>query len=260
MKFYSYIKAPITGTVNFRAIQDDGADVYIDGVRYINQFSVECECDDTFSISMTEGEFYYLYIVYQEKTLDIKLELYWSYSGQAEIIIPSTAFYYPEWSGNQAYALTIACADGMALTAASPNKCVSTCGDGNEASDEGCDDDDTDNGDGCSSTCTVEAGWVCSGGSETTADTCTQCAAGYIQDDASNPENCVTDCGDGLRVGTEVCDDNDTNDSDGCSSTCTVEAGWVCDGGSSSSVDTCTQCTTGYIQDDSTTPRNCVTD
>lgn len=37
------------------------------------------------------------------------------------------------------------------------------CGNGNVQSGEACDDGDLTNGDGCSSTCTVESGWSCSG-------------------------------------------------------------------------------------------------
>ncbi|KAF4740737.1 Extracellular matrix protein fras1, partial [Perkinsus olseni] len=37
-------------------------------------------------------------------------------------------------------------------------------------------------------------------------------------------------CGDGLRVGPEECDDGNTRSKDGCSSTCEVEAGWICRG------------------------------
>jgi cysteine-rich repeat protein len=37
-------------------------------------------------------------------------------------------------------------------------------------------------------------------------------------------------CGDGLVEGAEACDDGNTAASDGCSATCTVEAGWACTG------------------------------
>ena len=39
---------------------------------------------------------------------------------------------------------------------------------------------------------------------------------------------CETVCGDGLRVGSENCDDGNSADGDGCSSTCEVEAEWIC--------------------------------
>ena len=39
---------------------------------------------------------------------------------------------------------------------------------------------------------------------------------------------CETVCGDGLRVGSENCDDGNSADGDGCSSVCEVEAEWIC--------------------------------
>ena len=71
-----------------------------------------------------------------------------------------------------------------------------------------CDDGNTVNGDGCSSTCTIETGYSCSG----------------------SPSVCSPICGDGLVVGIEGCDDSNTVSGDGCSSTCTVEVGYICTG------------------------------
>ena len=70
--------------------------------------------------------------------------------------------------------------------------CAPVCGDGISLSArglEGCDDNNTVSGDGCNSTCGVEAGYACSGGGLSSMDTC------------------VSACGDGLRVGSEGCDD-----------------------------------------------------
>eukprot|EP01127_Copromyxa_protea_P011671 TRINITY_DN295_c0_g1_i1.p1 TRINITY_DN295_c0_g1~~TRINITY_DN295_c0_g1_i1.p1 ORF type:complete len:1222 (-),score=339.40 TRINITY_DN295_c0_g1_i1:55-3720(-) len=41
-------------------------------------------------------------------------------------------------------------------------------------------------------------------------------------------EGCTHICGDGFLVETEVCDDGNTENDDGCTDTCTVEDGWVC--------------------------------
>jgi cysteine-rich repeat protein len=35
-------------------------------------------------------------------------------------------------------------------------------------------------------------------------------------------------CGDGILVGTELCDDFNSNDFDGCTN-CTIDFGWTCD-------------------------------
>jgi cysteine-rich repeat protein len=87
------------------------------------------------------------------------------------------------------------------------------CGNGTlEGGVETCDDGGTNPGDGCSTLCTVEAGWLCAG----------------------SPSACTTICGDGLLLGTEQCDDSNAAGGDGCTATCTVEGGWNCNGQPSS--------------------------
>lgn len=79
-------------------------------------------------------------------------------------------------------------------------------------------------GDGCDSTCTVETGWSCTTGNTTTASTCADI------------------CGDGITINlndSSYCDDGNNVGGDGCSSTCTVERGYSCTGGSLSSADQC---------------------
>ena len=42
------------------------------------------------------------------------------------------------------------------------------------------------------------------------------------------PSSCANSCGNSSPDGTEECDDGNNNNGDGCSATCTVEAGWSC--------------------------------
>lgn len=44
----------------------------------------------------------------------------------------------------------------------------------------------------------------------------------------ANDNDCASVCGNGIREGSEGCDDGDTSSGDGCSSTCTVESGYTC--------------------------------
>ncbi|MCH8147578.1 MAG: DUF4215 domain-containing protein [Planctomycetes bacterium] len=75
---------------------------------------------------------------------------------------------------------------------------VSTiCGNGNLDPGEECDDGNTDNSDGCSSTCTVEPDCQCTG----------------------DPSVC-TCCGDGSVEGSEACDDGNNDNTDACLNTC----------------------------------------
>lgn len=50
--------------------------------------------------------------------------------------------------------------------------CIETCGDGLRFQLTGCDDGNTKDGDGCSSDCLPEPGYMCHGGSSTSKDTC----------------------------------------------------------------------------------------
>ncbi len=128
------------------------------------------------------------------------------------------------------------------------------CGDGITASPEQCDDGNTDDGDGCSSTCQIETGYACSGmpsmcfescgngtiegmdqcddGNTTAGDGCSdtcQIEPGYSCDDAE-PQVCTFTCGNGTRDGDDECDDGNTVAGDGCSEFCMIEPGYECTG------------------------------
>lgn len=99
------------------------------------------------------------------------------------------------------------------------------CGDGNVDTGEECDDAGVVAGDGCSSTCTVEAGWACSG----------------------DPSVCVSLCGNDLVDTGEECDDGGVVAGDGCSAACAVETGFFCTG-TSSVCAAWTACTAGQYE------------
>jgi cysteine-rich repeat protein len=100
-------------------------------------------------------------------------------------------------------------------------ECVNLCGNGTEDAGEQCDDGNTANGDGCSSTCqneprcgdgTVGAGEQCDDGNVTNDDACTNVCR-------------LAACGDGIvqPSNNEDCDDGNLTNGDGCTSICTVE-------------------------------------
>ena len=93
--------------------------------------------------------------------------------------------------------------------------CSATCGNGVVGIDEKCDDGNTSDGDGCSSSCIIEEGYAC----ESSVIT------------LNNFKSiCSPICGDGKITGTEDCDDKNTNAGDGCSSDCKFELGYTCSG------------------------------
>jgi cysteine-rich repeat protein len=86
------------------------------------------------------------------------------------------------------------------------------CGDGKRGVNEACDDGNERSGDGCSSSCVVESGFKCVSDTFTSIDTCTKASV----------------CGNGKREDAELCDDGNTFNGDGCSTTCVVESGFTC--------------------------------
>ena len=94
------------------------------------------------------------------------------------------------------------------------------CGDGILASGEACDDGNTANGDGCNSMCLIENGSPC------TVDN--ECASGVCDTVGSNTCEPANACGNGVIEGSEACDDGNTSNGDGCSSSCLRENGQPC--------------------------------
>ncbi len=83
------------------------------------------------------------------------------------------------------------------------------CGNGKIEADETCDDDNRAGGDGCSSNCRLEKGFVCN----TPGEPCTESIT----------------CGDGKISEGEECDDGNNASKDGCSSDCKKEEGFSCE-------------------------------
>jgi len=114
-----------------------------------------------------------------------------------------------------------------------PNmKCVaSVCGDKSLDAGEGCDDGGTCFGG-------TKAGTACTKDADCTGGGTCKTVAGDGCGPPCQPEPTVTVgptptvnvfCGDGLKTGTEVCDDGNTTDGDGCQGDCkSVTAGWMC--------------------------------
>lgn len=102
------------------------------------------------------------------------------------------------------------------------------CGDSIVDRDEQCDDGNTQNGDGCSSTCQFEQLQIELCGNKIIDDG-EQCDDGNTQNGDGCSSTCQFEniegaiCGNKVVEGTEQCDDGNTQNGDGCSSTCQNE-------------------------------------
>ncbi len=118
-----------------------------------------------------------------------------------------------------------------------PNCYHARCGDGRVNSlpyvdaagrslQETCDDGNTQSGDGCSSACAIEDGWVCTQPTGI-GQHLGPLSLTYVIEDFMPP--CLKiSCGDGIVEASEQCDDKNTVSGDGCSATCEIEPDFYC--------------------------------
>ena len=110
-----------------------------------------------------------------------------------------------------------------------------------------CDDGNTDNNDGCSSTCIVEDGYSCSRTGST----------------SSTPDTCTSLCGNGaleaVNAYVEACDDGNLVNNDGCTN-CVIDDSHTCsrNDNSASHPDTCFhRCGNGQLETVSSYSETC---
>ena len=201
---------------------------------------------------MIAGQAYSFVVNFLESWGYAQIYFRWSTPTMAQITIPSNYFYYTKKVASSPYQITVNCPTGYSgSVASSPTKCITVWGDGVKAGTEVCDDGNTVSGDGWSADWgTVESGFICSGGS---------CSAWNNGKSPDSPKtSCIIQWGDGLRAGSEVCDDGNASSGDGCSSDwLTIESGYIWTGGSLTSKDTCIKWSAGFYPD--STKANCIT-
>ncbi len=95
---------------------------------------------------------------------------------------------------------------------------VYVCGDGTVTPNEGCDDGNNVNGDGCDANCKIE---ICGNGILQAEEQCDD--GNTVAGDGCSPACTIEVCGNDLLDPGEECDDGNVVNGDGCSSTCTIE-------------------------------------
>ena len=219
--FSSYIIGaiivPETRTYNFSINIDNGWKIYIDNIQqYYHGWS--SFTTDYFSTNLITSKYYTFFVKFWQGVAGYQFTLSWNYPSLSSFSqIPMNNIFLPSLVSNSPYTI---------------NSAATVWGDGKRTGVETWDDGNVNSGDGWSSTWTVETGFTWTGGSSTTNDNWTEI------------------CGDGIRLNTNSTywDDGNTKNGDGCSSTCNIESGYACKGGSATSKDIWTTGITYYLQ------------
>ena len=93
--------------------------------------------------------------------------------------------------------------------------CADPCGNGAPDPGEECDDGNADDGDGCTSQCTL-----CGNGTTSPPEGCDD--GNLVSGDGCDANCTATGCGNGIVTPPEACDDGNANDTDACRNDCTV--------------------------------------
>ena len=242
------LKSPITGTLEFNIVQDNGWNVWFDGVQKVNSLNAASTFNDWFAASVVKDRYYDLLIRWINGWGPFNLYVYWQGGSISNQIIPSTAFFQEAIVTSTPIQITVSWPTGY--TSGQPsytNVCHELWGDGIKVGSEKWDDGNLINNDGCQADCTISTGFVWAGGTIVVKDTCVYWTTGLYPNAAQT--QWIPHWADSRRAGSEACDDGNLVDGDGCSSSCTIESGYSCSGGSVTSKDTWAKWDPGYIQD-----------
>ena len=256
--FYSTIYSPAKETYTFYAYIDDSGQVIIDGVSRSNTLGTPVNPSVVFTADMSTQNYHNFYYKYQQSVGGSESVFEWSSPSTSRQVIPTTYFYVTTLVGSSPYQITVNWPTGYTGSdPTSPTAWKEVWGDGIKVGTETCDDGNTVDGDGWQANWgLITTGFVCAGGTITVKDAWILCTAGFYPN--TSKTQWVTRWGDGLKAGSEGCDDGNTNDKDGWSSSWTVEDGYKCSGGSTYSSDSWSKWGTGYYTNYSDTTQ-CIT-
>ena len=151
-----------------------------------------------------------------------------------------------EWSGGSVNGRDTCTLCSLTNQSPSDDKraCETKWGDGLKHSSEECEDANAISGDGCNSTCRIEADSFWRTRISDSIDECTNCAESgqSLRDDI----DWEIKCGDGRKHTSEQCEDGGTTTGDGCDDNWIIEDNYICHGGSFTSVDTWEICEVNY--------------
>ena len=231
---------------------------YLDDAAKLLDFSNSNQNYNNFAVNLVQDKYYTFYGTWRHYYSTYDFSVAWSYGSQGQQLIPNSNVFLPTLVGSSPYTINVVAnvwgdgkrtgsetwddnnsssGDGWSATCSietgwtcsggtstTPDSWSEYWGDGKRFNSLSTywDDGNTSNGDGCSSTWSVEIGFTWSGGSSTAPD---------VWSDS---------CGDGKHYSSLATfwDDGNTSNGDGCSLSCSIESGWTWSGGTTSTKDT----------------------
>ena len=177
--FSFMITVPISDAYTFYTTSDDDWSLYVDGVLKFNNYSGSQRTQQA-TINLVQNQLYSLTIKYRELYGGASIHFYWSSSNFAKTIVPNTSIFYLIYVSSSPITVSSSCPTGYSGSIAEDQtKCLEVWGDSIRIGLEQCDDGNIISMDGCSSTCKIESGWMCSNSNTAHRDVWTQWAAGY---------------------------------------------------------------------------------
>ncbi|HEX7898177.1 MAG TPA: PA14 domain-containing protein [Planctomycetota bacterium] len=90
-RWTGYVRAPVTGSITFQTITDDGTHLNVNGTVVINQWILQGPTPHQGSINLLQDGWYAITFHMYENGGGVAARLLWSYPGQATfVVIPST--------------------------------------------------------------------------------------------------------------------------------------------------------------------------
>ncbi|MFD2573898.1 NPCBM/NEW2 domain-containing protein [Spirosoma soli] len=89
VRWTGQVQAPVTGNYVFSTTTDDGVRLWVNGVQVINDWNGHAPTtNNSVSIALTANQKYTIQLEYFEGSIGAVAKLLWSYSGQAQQIVP----------------------------------------------------------------------------------------------------------------------------------------------------------------------------
>jgi len=99
VRWTGYVEPMYTEVYTFYTRTDDGARLYVGGVRIINQWQDQSPTEASGTVSLQAGQRYRVVFEYYENSGGALAELRWSSASQSKIIIPATDVYQEPGTG-----------------------------------------------------------------------------------------------------------------------------------------------------------------